>query len=163
MSWGTDSDSSESDIQDPQLGEYDSLSSCSIARFRCSIGGVRGRGLSVGLFLCSFGGVKSRGVDPGEPSWGDSGMDVVDNEEVGEGGGPTGGDSGVPRTPKTYLSPSVWISSKRGLSSKGCLRRNFASLIDLGILAMIAGSMAIAAFISSFVYPRAFPLQQILA
>ena len=99
ISWGTGSDSTESDVQDP----YHSLSSSSVVLSR-SIGS---RGRAVMMLRCSFGGVKSRGVDPGEPSWGNSGMDVVDNEEVGEGGGLTGGDSGVPRTSKTYLSPSV--------------------------------------------------------
>jgi hypothetical protein len=129
------------------------------------------------LSRCSFEGVKARGVDPAEPSITEppaaelltvigSGMDVVDNEEGGneelrEGGSQS--DSGVSRTSEAYFSPSVWISSKRRLCSKGCLRRNFANLIDLGILAMICGSMAIATFISSSVYPRPFSLQQVLA
>jgi len=94
-----DSDSSESDMQDSQLDESDAWTEGEsvglIIRVRRAIGGIVARKMLVaacsigdrGLFRCrSFGGVKKRGVDPGEPSWTVYGMDVVDSEEVGEGG-----------------------------------------------------------------------------
>jgi len=130
------------------------------------MGGVEAREESaVGLSPCrSFGGVKTRGVDPGEPSWAESGMDVVDNEEVGEGGsgGATGstGNMEGPRISRAYSSPSLRISMRREVTRIGCLRRNFASLMDLPTLEMIRGSMVIATFASLVVYPQIFPLPE---
>jgi len=104
-------------------------------------------------------------VDPVYPrlAWLDSGMDVVDNEEVAEGGGMAmTGDVEGPSISDTYLSPNSRISLKKGSRFIGCFCRNFASLIDLPTLEMIRGSIVIAAFFSSSVYPRMFALSKVL-